>query len=661
MALNTAVINMNSGKITNLDDPINPQDAATRAYVDLVAVGLTIQPAVYASTTADLAGYVYANGAAGINATLTAGSNGAFSTDGTSPPLSSRIIVPFQSSTLENGIYVLSQVGDAGNPAILTRATDYDQPSEITPGDLVVVNNGTTYGGGSFIETAAVATIGTDPILFSVFTFAPTTFLLKANNLSDVANTVTSFNNISPTTTKGDLIADDGTDDVRLGVGMDGTILQANSANATGLQWTTATYPTTTTINQILFSSASNVIDGIATLAGGVLVTDNSSVPQLLTNPTAVGRVLQSASAAIPSWSSSAYPSSAGATAGKIPISNATDFILSTSIWPNTVGTAGKIVRSDGTVNAYSTAAFADTYAASGLLYANGANNVEGLATAQNGVLVTDNASVPSILAGPAAANRILLSSAAAAPIWSAYTIAAPSTSGNVLTSDGTNWLSSPPPGASSIVVADDTTTNATMYPVWVDSTSGTVDPMVSSTKMFFNPSLGRMSLASLAFSPTTGGILGTTTNDNTDAGNVGEYVESIVLIGSAVSLVSATAKTVTSIDLDAGDWDCWGEVFFTGGGTTRFTELAGGISVTNNTLATVPSTNGSFHVNRATIEAGPATTAWVVGTNSTSSCSLSPNRQLLSGTTTVYLIARAAFSVSTAAAYGKICARRRR
>jgi hypothetical protein len=165
----SGVINMNSFGITNLVDPTDPQDAATKNYVDTVATGLTVQPAVFAATTANLAGYTYANGVLGVGATLTAGSNGAFAVDGTSPALNARILVKNQSTAAENGIYTLTQVGTAGTPAILTRATDYDTPAEINPGDFVVINNGTVNAGFAYIQTATVAVIGTDAINFSLF------------------------------------------------------------------------------------------------------------------------------------------------------------------------------------------------------------------------------------------------------------------------------------------------------------------------------------------------------------------------------------------------------------------------------------------------------------------------------------------------------------
>jgi len=53
--------------------------------------------------------------------------------------------------------------------------------------------------------------------------------------------------------------------------------------------WSTATYPATTTINQLLYSSASNTITGLPTANNGVLVTSSSGVPSISsTLPTAV-------------------------------------------------------------------------------------------------------------------------------------------------------------------------------------------------------------------------------------------------------------------------------------------------------------------------------------------------------------------------------------
>jgi len=53
------------------------------------------------------------------------------------------------------------------------------------------------------------------------------------------------------------------------------------SGASTTPAWSTATWPATTTINQILYSSAANTVTGLATANSSVLVTNSSGVPSL--------------------------------------------------------------------------------------------------------------------------------------------------------------------------------------------------------------------------------------------------------------------------------------------------------------------------------------------------------------------------------------------
>ena len=66
-----------------------------------------------------------------------------------------------------------------------------------------------------------------------------------------------------------------------------GQILRSGSSTAP--TWSTATYPSTTTVNQLLFSSATNTISGLTTANNGVLITDSGGVPSISsTLPSAV-------------------------------------------------------------------------------------------------------------------------------------------------------------------------------------------------------------------------------------------------------------------------------------------------------------------------------------------------------------------------------------
>lgn len=72
-----------------------------------------------------------------------------------------------------------------------------------------------------------------------------------------------SLSSLLPLTTRGDIMVRGAASNDRLALGASGTILRSNG---TDLVYTTATYPATTTVNQILYSSSANVIGGNANL-----------------------------------------------------------------------------------------------------------------------------------------------------------------------------------------------------------------------------------------------------------------------------------------------------------------------------------------------------------------------------------------------------------
>ena len=135
----------------------------------------------------------------------------------------------------------------------------------------------------------------------------------------------------------------------------------------------------------------------------------------------------------------------------------------------------------------------------------------------------------------------------------------------------------------------------------------------------------------------------GTTTNNDASAGQVGEYVVSTIA-SSGTSLTTGSYVNVTSISLTAGDWDINGICSFTSPGSPVISYLNWGSSLTS-----------------ATAGVNGAISSYTGGSVNTVDFSLPfPTfRYSLSGTTTIYLVARASWTTSTMSSYGSIRARR--
>lgn len=134
-----------------------------------------------------------------------------------------------------------------------------------------------------------------------------------------------------------------------------GQVLQNNSA--ADPTYSTATYPSTTTINQILYSSAANTVTGLATANDGVLTTGTTGIP-VITALASDGQVIIGSSAGA--------PAAATLTAGSgVTITNGHN-----SISISATGSGGTITTIDG-----------DTGSVTGstvTIYANNAGNICG-------------------------------------------------------------------------------------------------------------------------------------------------------------------------------------------------------------------------------------------------------------------------------------------
>lgn len=155
-------------KITNLADPVNDQDAATKYYVDSVAQGLDVKASVKAATTA--------------NITL----SGAQTIDGVSVVAGDRVLVKNQTAAAQNGIYVAASGAWA-------RSSDADTWAELVSA-YVFVEEGATYADTGWVCTVNQGgTLGTTAVTWTQFSGAGTyvagTGLTLSGNTFSITNT----------------------------------------------------------------------------------------------------------------------------------------------------------------------------------------------------------------------------------------------------------------------------------------------------------------------------------------------------------------------------------------------------------------------------------------------------------------------------------------
>ena len=168
----TGQVHVGGFKIESLGAPTASTDAATKQYVDDVAQGLAVQaPAIVASTgtyAAMSTGTVtYNNGTAGVGATLTT-TVALTAIDGVTLTVGDRIVIKDEAGgdLPNNGIYTYT------SSTVLTRATDFDTPTEMAGGDFVFVQQGTLYNDTGWVMTDPVTTVGTSDVTFVQFSGA---------------------------------------------------------------------------------------------------------------------------------------------------------------------------------------------------------------------------------------------------------------------------------------------------------------------------------------------------------------------------------------------------------------------------------------------------------------------------------------------------------
>jgi len=151
MAAPTASVSLNSQTITNLSDPVNTQDAATKGFVEATSQGLDVKDSCKVATTG--------------NITISTALNSGDTLDGVTLADNDRVLVKDQSTASQNGIYIVGS-----SP---TRADDLAAGADAA-GMFTFVEQGSVNADNGFVCTSnkGSAVVGTNNLTFAQFSGA---------------------------------------------------------------------------------------------------------------------------------------------------------------------------------------------------------------------------------------------------------------------------------------------------------------------------------------------------------------------------------------------------------------------------------------------------------------------------------------------------------
>jgi hypothetical protein len=235
---------MGTNTITGLADPVNPQDAATKAYVDAARSGLDVKASVRVATTA--------------NITL----SGTQTIDGVALSVGDRVLVKDQGTATANGIYVVAAGSWSRSPD-----ADNNPGSEVTSGMFTFVEEGTANSdSGWVLTTNDPITLGSSALTFAQF--SGTGQIVAGNGLTKTGNTL----------------------DVQVGTGIaivSDTVTLASSVAGAGLTFTSGVLDIVGTADRITINSDS--IDIASTYVGQSSITTLGTIATGTWNGTTIG------------------------------------------------------------------------------------------------------------------------------------------------------------------------------------------------------------------------------------------------------------------------------------------------------------------------------------------------------------------------------------
>jgi len=402
--------------VTLTQDPTLALQAATKQYVDgLVASGIHFHQPVRVESPTNL-NATYSNGSSGVGATLTnAGAQAALVIDGVTVNVADRVLIYQQTTQTQNGIYVVTSVGSGSTNWVLTRSSDantyvINSANGLSEGSTVFVQEGATGAGETYTcNTSGVITFGTTNITFAQISSAQ---IYSAGVGLTLTGTQFSLTTPVATTLGGTGLTTYGAANRAIYSSGTTTLVAGTLPTAAG-----GTGHTSYTDGQILIGKTSDGSLDKATLTAGTGISiTNGSASITITNsaPDQVVSITGGGTTTV----SGSYPN--------FSITSADQY----------VGTVTS-VSGAGTVNGLTltgTVTSTGSLTLGGTLSVNLASNVTGTLPVSNGGTGLNNFTTGAVILGNGT---------------SAFSQVSPGTANNVLTSNGSAWVSQTPSGVS--------------------------------------------------------------------------------------------------------------------------------------------------------------------------------------------------------------------